>query len=145
MGDSYRGDQQRLGWTGTPIPPRKYRTQRTRASVSTLRAKEVRANNYYYQEISTRKENHTSHDQFKSAKLQYFANLLSKVNPKNHSREKKIQPKESPTLLVVRLTRYRRPLVSSTNTMFPSSIHSPNGSSVMLCSRRCCWEKEREK
>lgn len=29
----------------------------------------VQANNCHHQEFSTRKENHTNHDQFKSAKL----------------------------------------------------------------------------
>jgi len=66
--------------------------------------------------------------------LSYFANLPFKANPKNRKGEKKIQPKESPTLLVVRLTRYRRSSsCHSLAQIFLPSIHSPNRSSVVLC------------
>jgi len=37
----------------------------SRAVYLLCRTEEVRANNCHYQEISTRKENYTSHDQFK--------------------------------------------------------------------------------
>jgi len=77
--------------------------------------KEVRANNCHYQEFSTRKGNHKSHYQFKSAKL--LRKPLIQSQRTNRTAERKIPPRESPTLQVVRLTRYR--------TNFSSSIRSP--------------------
>ena len=85
--------------------------------------KELRANNCHYQEFSTRKENHTSYDQFKSAKLLYLASLLSRAYPQSALKREKSHRKKSPTLQVVRLTRYR--------TSFPSSIHSERV--LLLC------------
>jgi len=86
------------------------------------RTGEVRANNCHFQEISSRKESHTSYHQVKLTKL------LRKPNPdsENRTKERKFPPQESPTLQVVRLTRYR--------SNFPPSNHSQNGSSVVLCS-----------
>ena len=97
----------------------------------------VQANHRHYQEISTRKENHTSHNQFKSAKIQ----TSYEANPENRTKERKIPLQESPTLQVAQLTRYR--------TKFPSSIDSPTV--PLLCCTpirrdgRCCGGKVREK
>ena len=65
---------------------------------------EIWANNCHYQEISTGEENHTSHGQFKSTKLLHKP--LIQIQPREPQRGKKMQPKESPTLLIVRLTGY---------------------------------------
>jgi len=51
-------------------------------------------------------EKHTSHDQFKSVKL--IRQPFAQSQPREPQRREKNQPKESLTLLVVGLTRYRR-------------------------------------
>ena len=68
-------------------------------------------------------------------------NLLSRANPKNHTKERKIPPQESPTLQVAKLTRYR--------TNLPSSIHKIQQSLCCAVFPRCpcrgdgekAWEK----
>jgi len=64
----------------------------------------------YEQTTVTIKKSHleteTTQVTINSNPLSYFANLLFKANPENRKEEKKIQQKESPTLLVARLTRY---------------------------------------
>jgi len=52
-------------------------------------------------------ERKTTQVTINSNPLSYFANLLFKANPENSKEEKKSNRKESPTLLVVRLTRHR--------------------------------------
>ena len=52
-------------------------------------------------------ERKTAQVSINSNLLSYFANLLFEANPENSKEEKKSNRKESPTLLVVRLTRYR--------------------------------------
>jgi len=66
------------------------------------------------------KKNHTSHDQFNLTKLP------CKTDSVNCTKERKFPSQDSPTQQVVQLTKNR--------PNFPSSNHSQNGSSVVLCS-----------
>ena len=90
------------------------------------------ANNCHSQEITARKESHTSHDQFKSAKL-LRKPLVQKPTQKTAQRRRKIKPEENPTLQVFRLTRYR----SSSSYYFLTQIFLPQ-STVQTVPPLCC-------
>ena len=60
---------------------------------------EVQTNHYHFLEPSSRKSNNTSHDQFKSAKLN------RKPNPQNRTTETNTRHKERSTQQVVQLTK----------------------------------------
>ena len=60
-------------------------------------------------------------------------NLFSKINLENRTKERKIQLQESPTLQVVRLTRYRTKFPSSINSLTVPLLHCVPLSRWALC------------
>jgi len=92
-----------LGWCLDTV----LKTKKLTIAYLLFKTQEVQVNNCYYQEIPSRNKNHTSHDQFKFAKLTQ-KHLIQSQPREPQRREKKCNLRESPTFRVVRLSRYRR-------------------------------------